>query len=244
MLSLCTNQVSVNASRYEGEASAVRCKRWSCEICAPINAKKVIAIAREAKPRALLTLTVSSDHYDTPDAAAAALKRGLKLLRLRLKRHTKLQNFEFLAVFEKHESGYPHLHLLIKGKFIPWVWLRRCWEEITGSIHVDIRRIHSAGMAALYVAKYISKELASFAGCKRWWRSHGYSEGVEPYQRQLPLNPNWQRYQIDFTQLEAKFRVLGFQTEREGPRRVRWRWTDASQAPPGWLDVAKWSWKS
>lgn len=227
--------MSVNASRFDGEARAVRCKRWSCPVCKEINRKKVVAIARAAKPRALLTLTVSSDHYDSPDDAAAALKRGLVLLRLRLKRHTKLTNFSFLAVFEKHESGYPHLHLLIRGKYIPWLWLRRAWEEITGSIHIHIRRIHSTGMAALYAAKYIGKDLWAFAGCKRWWRSHDYSEeAVDDYQTARP-GVRWTRHAIPFEAMPFNMKLVGYQVERDGPRRLRWHWPPDKGEPPGWL---------
>lgn len=180
---LCTSQVSVKTEPQEITAAAVRCKRWSCPVCSQINRNRVIGIARRAKPRALLTLTVRSTDYASPDDAAEALKRGLRLLRLRLKRHPRLTNFQFLAVFEKHKSGWPHLHLLIRGSFLPWQELRRMWEGITGSYMVDIRRIASEGQAALYVSKYIGKDLAAFAGCKRWWRSHAYSEeDVSEYQ--------------------------------------------------------------
>lgn len=235
MQPLCTPNVSVNASRYEGEAVAVRCKRWSCPVCREINRKKVIAIAREGKPRALLTLTVSSKHYDHPDAAAEALKRGLRLLRLRLKRAPKLTNFQFLAVFEKHESGYPHLHLLIKGKYIPWQWLQKAWKEITGSIHIDIRKINSNGMAALYAAKYIGKDLSAFANCKRWWRSHGYSEEKpEDYQDDRP-HVRWTRYLMDYRPMLFNLAVVGFEVTREGPNRLRWRWPPEAGEPPGWL---------
>jgi hypothetical protein len=235
MQPLCTSQVSVNTQTHSGEAAAIRCKRWSCPSCAEANRKRVIAIAREGKPRALLTLTVSSEHYDTPDAAAEALKHGLRMLRLRLKRHTKLENFEFIAVFEKHKSGFPHLHLLIKGKYIPWQWLRAAWEAITGSIHVDIRKINSTGMAALYAAKYIGKDLSAFAHCKRWWRSHGYSEPkAESYEDDRP-HARWTRYQIDFGPMLFNLRMVGYEVERTGRNRISWHWPPEAGPPPGWL---------
>lgn len=238
MQPLCTPHVSVNASRYEGEAAAVRCKRWSCDVCAKINRRRVIAIACSAKPRALLTLTVNSKHYDTPDAAAEALKRGLRLLRLHLKRHEKLTNFSFLAVFERHESGYPHLHLLIRGKFIPWKWLRNTWEKITGSTHVDIRKIDSVGKAAFYVSKYVGKELHAFAHCKRWWRSHDYSEEAPcDYQDDAP-HARWTRYELEYGPMFFMMSQVGFEVTRDGPERLRWRWPPQAGEPPGWLWAA------
>lgn len=228
---LCTPEVSVNVAAAHGEAAAIRCKRWSCPVCAEINRARVIAIARRSNPRALLTLTVSSADYPDPADAADALKRGLRLMRLRLKRHERLRNFQFLAVFEKHKSGHPHLHLLIKGDFLPWRILRTMWEQITGSFMVDIRRIKSTGMAALYCAKYIGKDLAAFPGCKRWWRSHGFEdEAPEDYQTEK-ASGQWSRLTVDFHWLAEIMTAAGWQVEKAGRDRIRW--LPPAEGPPG-----------
>lgn len=219
---LCTPDVAVKGSTFKGEASPIRCKLWSCPVCSQINRARVIAIARNSRPRALLTLTVSSRDYPDADRAAEALKRGLRLMRLRLKRHPRLSNFQFLAVFERHKSGHPHLHLLIRGEFLPWRELRTMWEEITGSYMVDIRKINSAGLAALYCAKYIGKDLAAFPGCKRWWRSHGYSEGAnDNYQPDRTLGPPT-RYLVSVHDVFHALRYEGFTVERSGPDKIQW----------------------
>lgn len=176
MQHLCTDMTFVKSTQQRGEVSPVRCKRWSCPVCHELNRKRVIALARRAKPKALLTLTIAPAPGETPDAAAARLKDGLRLLRLRLKRHPRFTNFEFLAVFERHKSGFPHLHLLIRGKYLPWKWLRSTWKSITGAHQIDIRKIDTRDKAVFYVAKYIGKDLTAFEGCKRWWRSHSFSE--------------------------------------------------------------------
>lgn len=174
----------------------------------------------------MLTLTVSSKHYETPDDAAAALKRGLRLLRLRLKRHANLSNFSFLAVFEKHKSGYPHLHLLIRGKYIPWAKLAEWWEDITGSTHIDIRRIDSTGKAAWYVAKYIGKDLSSFASCKRWWRSHEYSADTPDEYVPVWAHIRPVKYEVDVNKLRFMMKLEGWLIEDEPGGTFRWR------APP------------
>lgn len=218
---LCSPLTTLKASPDGQEISPVRCKKWDCPHCHQINRRRVIAIAMASKPKAMLTLTVSSKHHPTPTDAAAALKDGLRLLRLRLKRHPKLQNFEFMAVFEKHKSGYPHLHLLIKGDYLPWKWLRRVWEEITGSYQVDIRKISNRGMAAFYVAKYIGKDLTAFEGCKRWWRSHGFSaEASEEYEPEY-VKAEFQRWDVDFNALWHVLAFEGWTREKTGPE--RWR---------------------
>lgn len=231
---LCTPDVSVKADSFEGEAVPVRCKRWSCPVCAPINKRKVIALGIAGRPRALLTLTVSSKHYETPEEAAAALKRGLRLLRLDLSRHPKLESFEYLAVFEEHKSGFPHMHLLITGKFIPWKYLRDTWERITGSVHVHIRKIRNNHQAAAYTAKYVSKSLAAFAGCKRWWRSHGYPRHeVEPTPEPRH-GPKWGRFEMNIGQMAFNLRLAGYRVERGKGGRVIWRWDLTDGQPPGW----------
>lgn len=221
MQELCSHLTALQSSPDGRTIHPIRCKRWSCPHCHEINRARVIALARAGKPRALLTLTVRSTDYETPDDAAAALKRGLRLLRLRLERHPRFSNFSFLAVFEKHKSGYPHLHLLIRSGFIPWKLLRKMWESITGSFEVDIRKIDSRGKAAFYVSKYIGKDLSAFEGCKRWWRSRDYNEGdAEDYQ---PEHRPRQTEAWDTHFYALRFLLLhdGYSLEKVG--RERWR---------------------
>jgi hypothetical protein len=231
---LCTPDVHVKGSGLQGEAHPIRCKMWSCPTCAELNRKKVIAKALEAKPRAMLTLTVSSKNHASPEEAAAALKRGLRLLRLRLKRDEKLSNFEFIAVFEKHQSGFPHLHLLITGKFIPWSKLQQWWKEITGSTHVDIRKIKNAGTAAFYCAKYIGKDLAAFEGCKRWWRSHGYRDpNPEAWIPDYALGRGT-TYEVDLNGLAFAMRLEGLNVSRLKSGGIAWRAPPDIDAPLGY----------
>lgn len=230
---LCTDQTSVNFHSHGGHAKPLRCKRWSCPTCHELNRARVIAIAREAKPNALLTLTVSSKVYPDPQDAADALKRGLRNLRLRLKRHARLENFEFLAVFEKHKSGHPHLHLLIKGKYLPWKLLRKWWMALTSSHQIDIRKINSHGLAAMYCAKYIGKDLSSFQGCKRWWRSSGYSDGnAEEYQREH-FPGQWGRTGVDYNLLRFTASLVGYSVKKWGREGFEFEWRHRDKDPPG-----------
>lgn len=204
------------------EARHYRCKSWSCDHCKEINRRKVVRIARESKPRALLTLTVSSKHYAEPGEAARSLVRGLRLLRLRLGRDRELANFEFMAVFEAHKSGWPHLHLIIRGKYLPWHDLQRMWFEITGSTHIDIRKINSKGQAALYVAKYIGKDLHHFEHCKRWWRSHHFSdEMVDDYDPNNATDAQT-RFGIRRQYLQMALEDCDYQVEEASSHRLRW----------------------
>lgn len=230
---LCTPEVAVNLSGNAGIATPVRCKRWSCPVCHEANRRRVIRIARAGNPRALLTLTVSSKKYPDPAEAAQALKNSLRLLRLRLKRHPRLENFEFLAVFEKHQSGHPHLHLLIKGKFIPWKLLRKWWTKWTDSPIQDIRKISSRGNAALYCAKYIGKDLSSLPGCKRWWRSHGYSSSAADDYQDEKAAGQWGRLTANIARLRHAALVSGYEVENWGVEGFAFKPRPGRPEPPG-----------
>jgi len=221
MHELCSHLTRITSTVDVTEIAPVRCKRWSCPVCHELNRARVISLARAGKPRAMLTLTVRSTDYPSPDEAAEALKRGLRLLRLRLSRHPRFKNFEFLAVFERHKSGYPHMHLLIRGDYIPWKVLRGMWERITGSYQVDVRKIDTRGKAAFYVAKYIGKDLSSFEGCKRWWRSRNYNaDEAEDYVPQW-CRPRHEAWDTNFHALRFLLLYDGWNLERTA--RERWR---------------------
>lgn len=171
---LCTPDLIVNANRYEGEISALRCKRWSCPICREDNRRKVMHAARRGEPNIFLTLTVKPDLYDTPDEAARDMKRGLVALRRRIERKWGIEKLPFIVVFERTKKGWPHMHLLCRAPFMPQKELAEMWQAITGAFIIDIRFIRRKSQVLFYVTKYIGKDLAAFEGCKRWWRSHNY----------------------------------------------------------------------
>jgi len=208
---LCTGELRYKVENEVAHISPVRCKRWSCEICAPFNRKQVIEHAVAGNPRAMLTLTLKPAKGETPPEVARRLKKGLVALRLRLKRHPQLQNFEFCAVFEKHKSGFPHLHLLITGQFIPWKKLRGWWAAITGSYMIDIRAVRGKKSAAYYVAKYLGKDLSGIEGCKRWWRSKGYPR-PEPRKTETEEGlGRWSRLQADIFQATETLAANGWE---------------------------------
>lgn len=227
MKPLCTDQIAVKAAGPEGEATLIRCKRWSCEVCREINRRRVIAFGKRGQPTAMLTLTVSSNAYDTPDQAARDLKRALVALRKRIARAWPGERLPFLAVFEKHESGYPHLHLLIRARFLPVKRLREMWEGITKhSWNVNIMALRTPGQVA-YAAKYIGKDLAPFEHCKRWWRSHDYDFPPEIDENTLRDRRGWTRWHCDLMLFQSALRALGCIIERPEAERIKW------QSPPG-----------
>lgn len=175
---LCSERILVNQAPTEGHATILRCKRWSCELCNPFNHRRIKRAAREGKPSAFLTLTVNPARHETPDEAARSLKRAWVNLRRAMDRELAIKAPPFIAVFEATKNGWPHLHILMRCKFISQEWISQTMGRLNGAPIVWIEFVRDLKKVAAYVAKYISKAPEAFKGCKRWWRSHDYE--IEP----------------------------------------------------------------
>lgn len=223
---LCTDLSVVNGNRQEGEISMLRCKRWQCEVCHPVNRQKVIGIARRGEPNTFMTLTCDPQHYDTPDEAARDMKRGLVLLRRAIERKWNVKNIPFLVVFERHKSGWPHMHLLMRASYMHWETLRGIWNDIVGAYQVDIRRIKKRSQIYYYVTKYVGKELAAFEGCKRWWRSQNYNVVAEDLWQPIIYGSGFVRIAMNFERVQQILEAQRFEWEIAGRHKVRYRATD------------------
>ena len=129
--------------------------------------KQLQRLACDGEASTFLTLTIQNDGSKSEAEAARLLSRGWTLLRKRLMRRHNLTALPFLAVFEAHKSGFPHLHIILRMKFIKQSEISALWLELTGSSVVDIRAVKSRSAVAWYVAKYIGKARGRFEGCKR-----------------------------------------------------------------------------
>jgi hypothetical protein len=186
---LCSEAILVNQGSCEGHATILRCKRWCCEICTPFNHKRVKRAAREGKPNTFLTLTVNPARYSSPDKAARDLKNAWVNLRRRMQKSFLMDRPPFIAIFERTKAGWPHLHVLMRCRFISQKWFSANMGALIGAPIVDVRFIQDVGRVAAYVAKYVSKAPEGFRSCKRWWRSKDYElekEEREPFRRFSP----------------------------------------------------------
>lgn len=237
---LCAEAVLVNDNAVEGAVSILRCKKWDCPICQPYNRQRVIRKARDGKPNVFITLTCNPHRYDTPDQAAADMKRALVLLRRRIDRKYGVKKLPFMCVFERTKHGWPHMHILARAPWIDQKWLSDQMKELIDAPIVDIRKIQDQGRAAKYVSKYVGKDPHVFEGCKRWWRSHNFDLGEWEPGPKIAFGLKWREVDKTFDQYIADITARGYEIIEErmgfahyrspcyaGERRWRSRYTGA-----------------
>lgn len=173
-MSYCGEQTAVKREGKQLTAVSLRCRSWTCPECRQLRQRQLIAEANGGTPNTFLTLTNRRVPDKTPIDAARELAKAWRLVRLRIMRRYKFKRLPFIAVFEPHASGWPHLHILMRSGFIDWGWLSAQMRELLNSPHVDIRRIDNRGRVSAYVAKYCAKGTTKFGTCKRYWCSQDY----------------------------------------------------------------------
>lgn len=129
-------------------------------------------------PSTMLSLTAphkdENGNYRPFEAVLDDLKEAWNKARHVIKRETEGVDTEYLAVFEPHGTGYPHLHVLVFGVARPSLgekvanyWTERYVEGASRDAQdVTVKKGRSAQLenAAAYLMKYLSKTLARDRG--------------------------------------------------------------------------------
>ncbi len=171
---LCREVHLVKYAHQWRQATALKCRSWGCEHCNPDRQKALRRMARHGEPNMFLTLTHRRSDDFTPAEAARRLVDAWQLVVKRIKRHYAYKRLPFLAVFEAHKSGYPHLHVLLRCKWIDHHVISAWMDELADSPIVDVRRVRTASQAASYITKYVGKAPGLFGSCKRYWTSQDW----------------------------------------------------------------------
>lgn len=179
----CQDTSLVKSAPTHKTIHTLKCRRWQCPDCAPDRKRDLRGLARRGHPNIFLTLTIRFHQGDNPHEAARALARAWRLLRLRMKKRFKIKNIPYLSVFEKQKSGAPHLHILLRTRYLDHKWISDQMQELLDSPVVGIERIKDKNKMANYVSKYISKDLTLFKGCKRYFTSQDYELKKNKYQK-------------------------------------------------------------
>lgn len=157
-LNTCPNAQSLSAQCPELSAEVLvilPCKQWGCPHCARQKIAELAARTRGAAPNRLLTLTVDPKQYQTPREAFDATRGQVPELVRRLRK--RFGELEYLRVTELTRRGYPHYHMLIRSKYLPQPVVKKDWNELTGAMIVDLRKVRQSFQAYTYLVKYLSK---------------------------------------------------------------------------------------
>jgi hypothetical protein len=132
----------------------------------------------ETVPATLLTLTAphkdKNGEYRPFTSVLSDIKEGWDKARDVIARETEGVETEYLAVYEPHATGYPHLHVLVFGVARPSLgekvaeyWVNRYVEGASREAQdVTVKRGRSLQLEspAAYLMKYLSKSLAREGG--------------------------------------------------------------------------------
>jgi hypothetical protein len=169
----------------------IRCGRCDCPYCRERKAKKLLKralngeIAAEAQKDGfrtynikLLTLTYGGKGKratSTPAEAALEMQEAWAKLRKEL-RHL-FGGFHFLKVFETHEDGWPHLHVVMCGETIApakvLAEITRLWRYRYGFGFVKMNWCSEPKRALKYVMKYLFKCPVQFKNIRLFSASEG-----------------------------------------------------------------------
>jgi hypothetical protein len=173
-VSYCTDLSLLKDFGGHKTVATLRCRTWGCSHCGPRRATELRWRCRRAAANIFLTLTIRRGYAATPDLQAVELAKGWRLLRQHLLRTMGWKKLPFLCVIEKHKSGWPHAHLLLRCKYIPHQIIREWWQARFGSPHIRIEQVNHEAKAARYIAKYLAKAPHRFESTKRYWASHDF----------------------------------------------------------------------
>lgn len=85
-----------------------------------------------------------------------------------------VKRLHYMAFCEATEAGEPHLHILLRTKYIPQRWLSEQMKELVNSPIVWIEKVKGAKSAIAYVTKYVTDAPAQFGKSRRYWTSRFY----------------------------------------------------------------------
>jgi len=171
---LCREKSLTATGISGGAAIPVKCRAWTCDYCKPWRRSQLIAQGISGQPNRFITITCKLGEYGTPERAAVEVAKAWRTIVQRWRRLRPRNKCEYLCVFEAQQNGWPHLHILWRGAWLDWGWLKTQATILLNSPHVHIRYVDNKKRGAYYAAKYCGKENHKFGTAKRYWQTPGY----------------------------------------------------------------------
>lgn len=174
-MAFCRDTTLVATGHIGQMAIPIKCRSWGCDYCQPMRQRQLLALAFSGAPNRFITITCRRGQRATPDEAAKALAEAWRTVIRRWRRLSPQNTGEYLCVIEAHKSGWPHLHILFRGAWMAWSYLKSQMTSLLNSPSVYIKYMSKSSLVAAYVTKYCGKAPHRFATTKRYWSSKKYS---------------------------------------------------------------------
>lgn len=227
-MSLCGEGTLLADGVQEKAAVTRRCKCWTCDNCVDGRRTRLKREAERGNPSIFLTLTTRRLSDRTAAEEARLQSKWFAELMRRMAKRTSRKRVQFLIVRESHKSGWPHMHVLIRGPYVPWQWIRAEWLAISGSDRINVKAVNNRGHAAGYIASYVKKAPAKFGNLRRYWMSQDYlPEDDQDDQPRIDFGCPWERRNECIITFAERWSMEGWTVAFEGPDRVH------ATGPPG-----------
>jgi hypothetical protein len=141
----------------------VYCKNRFCPVCSKRRTKIVRHRMKALFGQIRLTdryrlsmLTLTMRSMKDPTSMADQIVHCFRRLRQRKVFSRACRGGVYVLEVKQNDQGWHiHIHAVIVADFIPWKWLRRTWQQISGAPGIHIETIPK-DRALLYITKYIS----------------------------------------------------------------------------------------
>lgn len=199
-MTICREWSIVKYSPEHRHVRPLYCRSWNCDICQPKRRAQLMANAASGNPNRFLTLTVNPRIGSDPADRLRKLARAWRVAVQRLRRLYGNDAINYLAIVEETKQGEPHLHILLRSRYIPQKLISSIMAELIDSPIIDIRAIKSVKQVVHYIAKYIAKAPKQFGSSKRYWSSRTWELGERPTKQ--PRDPSEPRWEVEMRTLE------------------------------------------
>jgi len=189
MPKFCKNFTKIlvaNPSPEKMKVLRTRCKMWSCEHCAKTNQHQwrehiMNYVSSEPIGWTFITLTCSPKAHKNKTTLENA-RKAWDVCYQALYRFNGRKTFDYIRVFERHESGEIHVHALVRvrmdinnvktpkntllaqkfTRYLKDLGAAKWGAYIAHAVNLDI----DTGFVVLYITKYMTKQAQNFITTK------------------------------------------------------------------------------
>jgi hypothetical protein len=232
--------VGKNSQQMTAVLFRPRCKCWSCESCARVNADLWQMRAQvgaqqfiEAGVEMVLVTVTAHEKHDIRRAVEVLPDQWNKL-RNRWQRATSKP--QYILIPEVGEKGHFHLHLITNGALGTTWWKKKARRSGLGYMAEESERNISASKTGFYVGKYLAKQLHN-----NIWKRGFHRVRTSQNWPKLPVlarNVDWHfsviPRELSLVSVLSSLRGDGFST-RMADQRSAWSLIETGETYGTWL---------